>query len=646
MISTKNKTDSFSQEMTGTENVREAAETMEALARCGISIDAVTQTLTKEGVELFAEAFDKLLGAMARKRTAFLGDLIDSQARRLPAEAEKAVVLSLECWRRDGNVRRLWAGDAGLWTGADEAKWLGWLRVAEGESESASLFSRLADEISHEGFTHAVLLGMGGSSLGPEVLTETFGPQEGHPRLLVLDSTDPAQLRTIESMIDPARTLFIVSSKSGTTLEPNILMEYFYERATAAVGADKVGSRFVAITDPGSKLETSAEHYRFRQVAFGLPDIGGRYSVLSNFGLVPAAVMGLDVDRLLDQARRMMRSCNANVPPADNPAVVLGTILAVLARSGRDKVTLVTSPGIADFGAWLEQLLAESTGKNGKGLIPIDGEPLGAPDIYGNDRVFVSMQLSGEEDNAQKAALAALEHAGQPVVRIVLTERYHIAQQFFHWELATAVAGAILGINPFDQPDVEASKDLTRKLTAAYETSGKLPAEVPLIKEGDLTLFADEANSAALGSGATLVDHLRAHLNRIRHGDYCGLLAYIERNKIHREALEKIRVLIRDRMRVATCLEFGPRFLHSTGQAYKGGPNTGVFLQITCDDANDIQVPGRKYTFGVVKAAQARADLEVLAQRGRRALRVHIGPHVAAGLTQLEEAVSKAFHMS
>jgi transaldolase / glucose-6-phosphate isomerase len=628
-----------------TENVGEAAETMEALARCGISIDAVTQKLTKEGVELFAEAFDKLLGAVARKRSAFLGDILDSQMRHLPAESEKAVVLSLESWRRDGNLRRLWAGDVSLWTGADEGKWLGWLRVAEEEGGRASFFSRLSDDISREGFTHVVLLGMGGSSLGPEVLTETFGPQQGHPRLLVLDSTDPAQIRTIESMIDPARTLFIVSSKSGTTLEPNILMRYFYERAKAAVGADKVGSRFIAVTDPGSKLETSAEHDRFRQVAFGLPDIGGRYSVLSNFGMVPAAVMGLDVARLLDQARRMICSCNAHVPPADNPAVVLGTILGVLGKTGRDKVTIVTSPGIADFGAWLEQLLAESTGKDGKGLIPIDAEPLGAPEVYGNDRVFVSMQLSGEEDS-QETALAALEHAEQPVVRIVLTDRYHIAQQFFHWELATAVAGAILGINPFDQPDVEASKDLTRKLTAAYEESGTLPAEVPLIKEGDLTLFADEANRAALGSGGTLADHLRVHFDRIRYGDYCALLAYIERNKIHREALDKIRLLIRDRKRVATCLEFGPRFLHSTGQAYKGGPNTGLFLQITCDDANDIRVPGRKYTFGVVKAAQARADLEVLAQRGRRALRVHIGPHVAAGLAQLEEAISKAFHMS
>jgi transaldolase / glucose-6-phosphate isomerase len=627
-----------------TDDVGEAAETMEALGRCGISIDAVTKKLTEEGVQLFAEAFDKLFGAVARKRAAFLGDKLDAQTRHLASEDEKAVVLSLESWRRDGNVRRLWAADASLWTGADEAKWLGWLRVAEEEWVCASSFSRLSDDIARGGFSNAVLLGMGGSSLGPEVLAETFGAQTGHPRLLVLDSTDPAQIRTIESMIDPARTLFIVSSKSGTTLEPNILEQYFYERAKDAVGSDEVGSRFIAVTDPGSKLEAVAERARFRHVAFGSPSIGGRYSVLSDFGLVPAAVMGLDVGRLLDAARRMMRSCDPHVPPADNPAVVLGTILGVLGKSGRNKVTIVTSPGIADFGAWLEQLLAESTGKDGKGLIPIDAEPLGAPGVYGNDRVFVSMQLSGEEDGGREAAVAALEHAGQPVVRIVLTERYHIAQQFFLWELATAVAGSILGINSFDQPDVEASKERTRRLTTAYEKSGKLPGETPLVREGDLALFAEDG--AAPGKGGTLADHLRVYLDQIRDGDYFALLAYIERNKIHRDALQKIRLLVRDRKRVATCLEFGPRFLHSTGQAYKGGPNTGVFLQITCDDSTDIQVPDHKYTFGVVKAAQARADLEVLAQRGRRALRVHLGPHVAAGLAQLEDGIARALHMN
>jgi transaldolase/glucose-6-phosphate isomerase len=483
---------------------------------------------------------------------------------------------------------------------------------------------------------------MGGSSLGPEVLAQTFGSQPGSPELLVLDSTDPAQIRTIESKCDPARTLFIVSSKSGSTLEPNILKQYFFEQAKAAVGAERAGSRFIAITDPGSKLQTIAERDRFRHVAFGMPSIGGRYSVLSDFGTVPAAAMGLDVGRLTAAAQTMVYSCGADAPPADNPGVVLGTVLGVLGRSGRDKVTIVASPAIADFGAWLEQLLAESTGKQGRGLIPVDAEPLGNPDTYGQDRLFAYLRLTPDPDPKQDQAVAALEQANHPVVRIAVTDRYHIGQEFFRWEIATAVAGAILRINPFDQPDVEASKLKTRELTTAYEKSGELPPETPFFVQDGIALFADERNRDALGRAGSLAEYLQVHLQRLRAGDYCALLAYIERNKRHHEALQDIRLMIRDRKRVATCLGFGPRFLHSTGQAYKGGPNTGVFLQITCDDANDLQVPGQKYTFGIVKAAQARGDFEVLAERGRRALRVHLGPHVAAGLTTLAEAVRQA----
>jgi transaldolase / glucose-6-phosphate isomerase len=624
------------------ENIGEAEQTMAALARCDISIDAVTRKLVGEGVQLFADAFDELLGAVSRKRASILGDKLDGQSIKLPAALEKSVTASLEAWRHDGNVRRLWAGDASLWTGADEAKWLGWLDIVQEQSARVDSLLRLSDEIALQGFSHVVLLGMGGSSLGSEVFAQTFGHQHGHPELLVLDSTDPAQIRTIESEIDPARTLFIVSSKSGSTLEPNILKQYFFECAKGAVGTSEAGSRFIAITDPGSKLQTVAEHDRFRHIAFGIPSIGGRYSVLSDFGLVPAAVMGLDFGRLLDATQTMVRSCDTNVPPADNPGVVLGTVLGVLGKQGRDKVTIVTSAGIADFGAWLEQLLAESTGKRGKGLIPVDAEPLGPPDVYGWDRLFVYARLSGEADATQDHAVAALERAGHPVVRICVTDRYHIGQEFFRWELATAVAGAILGINPFDQPDVEASKDKTRELTTTYEKSGALPSETALLNESGLTLFADERNSKAFGKAGSLVEYLSAHFSHIREGDYCALLAYVERNKRHRDLLQEIRLLIRDRKRVATCLGFGPRFLHSTGQAYKGGPNTGVFLQITCDDPADLQVPDQKYTFGVVKAAQARGDLEVLAERGRRALRIHLGSHVAAGLTTLKDAVRQA----
>jgi transaldolase / glucose-6-phosphate isomerase len=624
------------------EDIDQAEEVMATLDRSGISIDMVTVKLVEEGVQLFAEAFDKLLGGVARKRAVILAEKLDSQTYKLSRELEKAVAASLESWRHDGNVRRLWAGDASLWTGLDEGKWLGWLNVAEGQHKRIGALTSLAEDIRNQSFSHIVLLGMGGSSLGPEVFAETFKRQEGHPELLVLDSTDPAQIRSVDGKINPAKTLFVVSSKSGSTLEPNILKQYFFECAKRAVGADQVGSRFIAVTDPGSPLQQVAERDRFRHIAFGIPSIGGRYSVLSDFGLVPAAAMGLDVGRLLGATEQMVRSCAADVPAGDNQGVVLGTVLGVLGKLGHDKVTVVASPGIADFGAWLEQLLAESTGKQGKGLIPVDAEPLGPPDVYGQDRLFVYVRLSSEADAKQDDAVDALERAGHPVVRIAVTDRYHIGQEFFRWEFATAVAGSILGINPFNQPDVEASKRKTRELTAAYERTGKLPPETARFEEAGITVFDNGKNSKAFATAKTLVEVLAAHFGRIQAGDYCALLAYVERNKRHQVALQDIRVLIRDRKRVATCLGFGPRFLHSTGQAYKGGPNTGVFLQITCDDAPDLKVPDQKYTFGVVEAAEARGDLEVLAERDRRVLRVHLGTHVAAGLKTLADAVRQA----
>jgi transaldolase/glucose-6-phosphate isomerase len=622
-------------------NIDQAEKDMAMLAQSGISIDQVTAQLVEDGVRLFADAFDHLLGAVARKRSGLLGDKLDSQDIKLPADLGKPVTTSIEAWRRAGNVRRLWAGDADLWSGADEAQWLGWLNIVEKQRQRTQQLKGLGEDIRKEEFAHVILLGMGGSSLGPEVLAETFGQQPGRPELLVLDSTDPAQIRRIESRIDPARTLFLVSSKSGTTLEPNILKEYFFERVTKAVGAERAGSRFVAITDPGSNLQQIAERDRFRHIAYGKPSIGGRYSVLSDFGLVPAALMGLDIQRLLRSAELMVRSCGPDVPPADNPGVALGISLAKLAQSGRDKVTLIASPGIAGFGAWLEQLLAESTGKLGKGLVPIDLEPLGPSDVYGQDRVFVYMRLTREAEPRQDNDVATLERAGHPIVRIAVADRYNIGQEFFRWEMATAVAGAILQLNPFNQPDVEASKSKTRELTTAYQKSGKLPAESPLFVDHGIKVYAPKTGARLFEATGTLAGSLKTHFGMLRAGDYCGLLAYIERNKLHADALQDIRLMLRDRKRVATCVGFGPRFLHSTGQAYKGGPNTGVFLQITCDDASDLQVPGQKYTFGVVKAAEARGDFEVLAERGRRVLRVHLRSD-SEGLATLNAAIREA----
>jgi transaldolase/glucose-6-phosphate isomerase len=626
-----------------TEDLAGARTTMADLADVGISMKEVTDKLTKDGVKLFADAFDTLLQAVEKNTRRTSTPSVNAQSANLPADLEGAVKKNLDDWRAAGKVRRLWQRDASLWTGEDEANWLGWLGINEQQLAQAGTLTELAAEVKSGGFRDILLLGMGGSSLCPEVLALTFGHQQGFPRLHVLDSTDPALIRHIEEKIDLANTLFIVSSKSGSTLEPNIYKQYFFARVQQVLGADKAGSRFIAITDPGSKMQQVAERDRFRHIFYGLPSIGGRYSALSNFGMVPAAAMGLDTGKFLNRTQEMVQACHPNAPVADNPGVMLGLILGTAAQMGRDKITIITSPGISDLGAWLEQLITESTGKLGKGIIPVDREELAAPAAYGSDRIFAYVRLETAPDAAQDAKVATLEKAGQPVVRIAMADTYNLGQEFFRWEIATAVAGSVIGINPFNQPDVEASKIETRKLTSEYETNGSLPAEKPVLEEGGFKLFTDETNAAELakaaGSDRSLKNYLRAHLARLGAGDYFAVLAYVEMNAEHESLLQELRTAVRDRKRVATCLGFGPRFLHSTGQAYKGGPNSGVFLQITCDEAQDLPVPKQKYTFGVVKAAQARGDFAVLAERNRRALRVHLGADVKTGLTKLAEMV-------
>jgi len=572
--------------------------------------------------------------------------MIQSPRWEFSAPLTQAVQATLNDWQSGAKMARLWRGDPSLWTSDDENKWIGWLPIVEEQLTQLSQLTAATADAAKAGFTHALLLGMGGSSLCPEVLKITYGKQSGHPELHVLDSTDPAQIKSIEGQVDLARTLCIVASKSGSTLEPNIFKQYFFDRMQQVVEKEKAGDHFIAITDPGSKMQQVAERDHFRKIFFGVASIGGRYSALSNFGMVPAAIMGLDLAKFLQRTNEMVQACKPEVPADQNPGAVLGAILGTLGNLGRNKVTIITSPGIHDLGAWLEQLIAESTGKIGKGLIPVDREALGAPEVYGNDRVFVHLRLANEPDTAQKQKLDALRTAGHPVVEIELADTYDLGQEFFRWEIATAVAGSILKINPFNQPDVEASKIVTRQLTEAYEKTGKLPEESPIFDQGGIKLFTDERNAANLkglaGSDRSLTGFLRAHLSQINPGDYMALLAYIEMNSAHEETLQAMRHAVRDRKHVATCLGFGPRFLHSTGQAYKGGPNSGVFLQITCDDANDLPVPGQKYTFGTVKAAQARGDFQVLADRKRRALRVHLNANVDAALKTLEKNVVEA----
>ena len=628
------------------QGVDEARATLDNLAKAGVSLKAATNQLTEEGVKLFSEAFDKLLAAVEKRRATNVPSPVANLKSMLPEDLASAVNATIEEWKANDKVKRLWARDASLWTNSDESKWLGWLGVTEDQITRRAEFQQIAEEIRSAGFAHAVLLGMGGSSLCVEVLEKTFGKISGCPQIHVLDSTDPAQVRAIESQIDIAKTIFIVSSKSGSTLEPNIFKQYFLDRVKNAIGAADAGKRFIAITDPESHMQKVAEGDGSRHIFFGVPSIGGRYSALSNFGMIPGAIQGVDIPKFLDRAEEMVHACASVVPADQNPGAILGAILGTLQRRGRDKVTLIASPGIFDLGAWLEQLLAESTGKQGKGLIPVDREEIGAPEVYGADRVFVYLRLQTGPDAKQDAAVDRLVKAGHPVVQISVPDTYSLGQEFFRWEIATAVAGSIIGIDAFNQPDVEASKIETRKLTDEYEKTGALPAESAVFKDGDIRLFADDRNASDLKKAAqkdsTLVAYLRAHLARLRLGDYFALLAYIQMDDEHEQQLQSIRQFVRDNKRVATCLGFGPRFLHSTGQAYKGGPNSGVFLQITCDDAKDVPVPGQKYTFGVVKAAQARGDFQVLAERGRRALRVHVGKDVSAGLAKLAQAIRAA----
>lgn len=561
----------------------------------------------------------------------------------LGARLADDVVQAATRWDANRGTARLWQKDATLWTGSDEGQWLGWLDSPSlGDSDTDAL-RRFATQVRDDGFTDVLLLGMGGSSLCPEVLAKTFGAAAGWPRLHVLDSTDPAQVRAVVSRADPERTLAIVASKSGSTLEPNIFYAHVHQWLVAAAGREHAGRHLVAITDPGSRLQAVAEQAGFRRVFSGEPSIGGRYSALSPFGLVPAALLGLDLDRWLASASAMAAACRLERPVGANPGVGLGVVLGTAAGAGRDKLTLIVSPRISSLGAWLEQLVAESTGKRGKAIIPVDGEPLGPPGCYGTDRLFVYVRLSEAPDPDQDAGIEALRAAGHPVLRLDVADPLDLSGEFFRWEIATAVAGAIMGINPFDQPDVEASKVATRALTTDFEARGALPVETPAIEGQGLRLFTDEANASALAAAAgasTAAAWIAAHLDRLEAGDYFALLAYVPMTPAHEAILQRIRTRVRDRHRVATCVGFGPRFLHSTGQAYKGGPSTGVFLQMTCDDAEDLPVPGARYSFGVVKAAQARGDFQVLLERGRRALRVHLGPDVAAGLAALDTLVA------
>jgi transaldolase/glucose-6-phosphate isomerase len=625
------------------EGLDEARALVRQLGEVGIDLKAVTDKLQQDGLAAFVTSFDTLEQSIEAKRDALRSGIQERLTASLGGFAD-AVNGALKEADKGDVMRRIWRKDAALWK-EDEAHQkiiknsLGWLSVPDEMIGVEDDLIAFADRIrGPREFKHVMLCGMGGSSLCPEVLRQTFGHREGYPELLVLDSTDPDVLASFAERIDPTHCLFIISSKSGTTTEPLSFYKYWYDQVGQL--KENPGECFIAITDPGTLMEKMATEDKFKRIFLNPADIGGRYSALSYFGLVPAALMGLDIRQLLDHAERIVHACAPVVPASDNPGARLGAIMGECARAGRDKLTIIADPKISSLSLWIEQLIAESTGKEGQGIVPVAGEPLGPPSVYGDDRLFVSIAL-GRLDGETEVKLKALEAAGHPVVYRTLKDLYDLGEEFFLWEIATAFAGWRLGINPFDQPNVQESKDATKELLDQFNREGKLEEQSVLASDDTLTIYVDDKTRASLSS-SSVADALQSHLARVKAGDYIALLGYLEETPEHEATMQAIRTHLRDATRCATTTGYGPRFLHSTGQLHKGGPDTGVFIQITAPDRTDLPIPGQPYTFSTLKQAQALGDFRSLSSRGRRAIRVDLGTDAQAGLKRLQELIVAA----
>jgi len=624
----------------------EAQHVFEELKAVGVDMKAVTDKLTEEGVKSFADSFRELMAVIEARRDEVTHGIIERHTAVM-GRYEEDYRNAMQRLDKENVVGRLWKRDATLWKSEPEHGQiigcaLGWLTVVETMQPHVDELTAFADEIRKAEFEYAVVLGMGGSSLCSEVLAHSFSRKDDYPQLYVLDSTVPTAIRHLEQRINLGNTLFIVASKSGTTTEPEMFYRYLYERMKKVKG-DAAGENFVAITDPGTQLLRDASRDHFRRVVLNMPDIGGRYSALSYFGMLPFAVMGGDVKALLARASHAVHACAGHVGVSENPGARLGAVLATLAHAGRNKLTLVTPQPLNSMGLWIEQLVAESTGKEGQGIIPVVGGPRGPPEVYGDDRVFALIHTHSAKTGDIEEKLSALEAAGHPVLRHTLHDALDLGEEFFLWEFATAVTGALLGVDAFDQPNVQESKENTKRLLTEYVQNGAFTQQSLIAADNTLRVYGDsETRDALRRGGSSLQDIVAAHLARLNPGDYFAITQYIEELKNYESLLQEIRVAVRDEKRVATTSGYGPRFLHSTGQLHKGGPECGLFIQLTSDDINDIDIPGEKFTFGTLKQAQALGDYEALASRHRRAIRIALGGDVEKGLRRLLALIRSA----
>lgn len=626
------------------DEIDNAQVTLDMLAEVGIDMDQVTKRLQEDGVEAFITAFEELLGQVEAKRIILQTGVMARQRLALGIYADD-VHKAVDMLESEYVNSRIWNFDGSLWkdhgpTIAKIQNRLGWLKVLE--TIDLARLKQLQAQVKTWGYDSLVLLGMGGSSLAPEVLSQTFGPQPGFPRLHMLDSTHPTQIKAIQDAVDLKKTLFIVASKSGGTIETACFHSYFYEKT------GKNGAQFIAITDPGSNLEKNAREQNFRDIFLNPADIGGRYSALSYFGMVPAALMGLDLDRLWDSATSMIRSCGPSIKGDANAGLMLGAIIGTLTKHGRDKLCVFPSKSIESFGAWVEQLIAESTGKEGQGVVPVVGNSVGRPHDYGSDRVVIYLKLEGDPGNVEMdARIKALREAGHPRVTLDLKDQYALAGEFFRWEYATAVAGRMLGINPFDEPNVTESKENTGRLLEHYIQHGHLPETQPFLSGENVQLYAGEHTLAPMRElcaqhgydSRSRTELLAAQIIGTQAGDYFSLLVYLPYTPELDTTLQDVRRRLRHVTKRAVTLGYGPRYLHSTGQLHKGGPNKGIFFQITADLDEDIAIPGQPYTFGTLMQAQAAGDLEALQTHNRRAIRMHTGHDVMGGLMKLMAAI-------